>query len=308
MRPLVRKVDRLQHLAAFEAAGRLGSFTAAGAELGMTQPAVTRHVQTLETLLGVMLFHRSSNRIALTEAGQRLLDSVDVGFSTVEAALDEIGERAEVFVLAAPPGFAQQLVMPVLDAYRAALGDRDLWLWVYEREPDLVGGTFEAAIRLGSEDWNGFDSLALFPEEVFPVASPVLAQEWGLHEQSPAADVLAAPLLHMEATDRPWMDWNDWLRHFDLALTPGRKRVRFNNYPAVLQQVVAGKGVALGWRGLVDELLADEILVRVGSSATSGRHYSVTWPHGRSSPDVEAVVDELVRSVGGQPPQGPDRR
>jgi len=207
MRPLVRRTQRLQRLAVFEAAARLGSFSAAGRELAMAQPAVTRQVRALEVALDVELFRRWANRVELTEAGRRFADTLDVAFSAIEHAIDEVTELDATFVLATPPGFSQQLIVPALDSLQHALGDRDLRLWLYDVERELAEGTFDAAVRLSSTGggWPGYQHRELFAEHVVPVASPSLADELGLTASSSAADVLAAPLLHMDARDRPWM-------------------------------------------------------------------------------------------------------
>jgi DNA-binding transcriptional LysR family regulator len=65
-------VRELPHLGTFARAAELGSFTATGAELGMTQAAVSQRIAALERELGVSLFDRRSGRITLTEAGRRL--------------------------------------------------------------------------------------------------------------------------------------------------------------------------------------------------------------------------------------------
>lgn len=295
MRRLVHQADRLQRLAVFESAARLGSFSAAGRELGLAQPAVTRQVRALEVSLGFELFTRSANRVELTDAGRRLADIVDVAFGMIEHAVDDLGRMRDTFVLAAPPGFAQQVIVPDLDSLQHALGDLDLRLWLYDRERELDGGSFDAAVRIGAarDDWPGYDRHELFDEHVVPVAAPSLATELGLDASSSATDVLAAPLLHMDARDRPWMSWAEWLAWFDLQLTPGRRRVVFNNYPTVLQQAVAGRGVALGWRGLVEGLVDDGVLTVVGPAVSSARSYCVTWPAGNSAGAVEAVVEWL---------------
>lgn len=294
LRKLVERVDRLQRLATFEAAARLGSFSAAGRELGLAQPAVTRQVQALERSLDVELFERGPNRIVLTEAGRLLADSLDLGFGSIERAIDEVSELGGAFVLAMPPGFAQQLVVPQLDSLQRALGDRDLRLWLYDREADLASGSFDAAVRVGSAPWRGLDATRLFAERVMPVAAPSLAREWRLDATSGPRDVLAAPLLHMDAADRPWMSWADWLNTFDLQLTPGRRRVVFNNYPAVLQQVIAAKGVALAWDRLTDTLVEGGVLEAVGPTVKSSRSYYLTWPTGRGDAAVDALVDWLI--------------
>jgi DNA-binding transcriptional LysR family regulator len=100
----------------------------------------------------------------------------------------------------------------------------------------------------------------------------------------------------MDSADRPWMSWADWLARFDLRLTPGRRRVEFNSYPSVLQAVMLGRGVALGWAGILDELLDGKALVVVGPTISTNRQYTVTWPSRRPSSAVEATVAWLAQT------------
>ena len=297
MRPIMRTVDRLQRLGTFEAAARLGSFSAAGRELGLAQPAVTRQIQALERSLGAELFRREANRIELTESGRALFEAADLGFAAIERAIDELTDQSTTVVLAMPPGFAQQLVVPRLDDLQRVLGDRDLRLWLYDREGELQRAPFDVAVRVGAPPWPGFDDAVLFDERVIPVATPALAAQWSLDAGSTAEDVLAAPLLHMDATDRAWMSWTDWLAAAGLALTPGRRRLEFNNYPAVLQHAVTGKGVALAWAGLTDELVASGVLQPVGPEVVSDRSYCATWPDGSRTEAVELIIDWLCDLV-----------
>ena len=292
MRPIVERTSRLQRLAAFDAAARLGSFTAAAAELGSTQPAVTRQIRALERSWGLELFERTANRSRLTEAGRQVATAVDAGFMTIEQTLTSVAEQASTFTLASPPGFAQQVMVPVLDELHAELESEheyDIRLWLYDRDADLDHGDADAMIRIGTGHWDGLDAVPLFDESALPVATRTFADEHGLHCDSTAADVLAAPLLHMDATDRPWMSWGDWLGWFDLALTT-RRRVVYNTYPAVIQQALAGRGVALGWRGVIDQYLTDGLLVPVGPSVSTDRSYCLAWPQGRRTPAVDAVI------------------
>ena len=296
-RPLVSSIDRLQRLAVFDAAARNGSFSAAGRELGLAQPAVTRQIQRLERSLGVELFVRQTNRSALSGPGHALAAAVDNAFTLLEHAISDITDADDIFVLAMPPGFAQQLVVPRLDSLQRALGDRDLRLWLYDRESELNDSHFDAAVRVSNAAWTGYDTTPLFAEQVMPVATPALAAELNLDEHSSAKEVLAATLVHMDATDRPWMSWTDWLQSFDLSLTPGRRRVEFNNYPTVLQQALAGRGIALGWSKLVEDLIADDLLCIVGPVATSHRDYQLTWPTRRTGAALSSLrdwLDELV--------------
>jgi len=301
MRPIVAHVDRLQRLAAFDAAARAGSFTGAAAELSTSQPAVTRQIRELELALGITLFHRSANRSALTDAGRALADSIDLAFTGIERRLAEIRDPDPMFVLAAPPGFAQQLIVPVLEGLHDALPDVDVRLWLYDRDDELDSGTYDLAIRVGSGSWPDLDDVELFAERVIPVASISLADDLGLHAGSSPTEVLSAPLLHMEAEGRMWMSWAIWLEAFGLVLTPGRRRVLYNSYPIVVQRALAGGGVALGWQGIVSQLLDDELLVQVGPEVASDQSYWLTWPTRRSSDHrVRLVADWLVATTESQ--------
>ena len=299
MRERLDRVGRLQRLAVFEAAARLGSFTAAAADLGMTQPAVTRQIRLLERSLGAELFIRSANRSSLTDVGVRLRDHVSAGLDVLEAGLAELEETAGTLVLAANPGLAQQWLMPRLDKLGEALGEIELRLMLYEQERELAEGGFDAAMRLGNGDFPGMDAYRMFEEVVFPVASPGLAEEYGLHAGSSAEDVYRAPFIHMDDGDRPWMTWSQWLARHGITLRRQPGRVMLNSYPLVLQQALAGRGVALGWRHLVDDLVASEGLMVVGPEVRSNRAYYLVWPRGSPTAPVEALLGWVETAVAG---------
>lgn len=298
MRPLVAHVDRLQRLAVFDAAARTGSFTAAAAQLCTSQPAATRQIRELEQALGITLFHRTANRSSLTAAGQQLAEAVDSGFSVIERRLAAIRDPNPTFVLATPAGFAQQLLVPVLDGLHDELPDVDIRLWLYDRDHDLDAGTYDLAIRVGQGGWERMEDVELFAERVVPVVSRPLAERLGLHEGSTAEEIRSAPLLHMESNDRPWMSWAEWLDAFDLELTSGRRRLIHNSYPIVIQRALAGDGVALGWRNVIEQLLDDGLLLTIGPEVRSKRSYRLTWPSA-DGPDerLSRAIDWIVATV-----------
>jgi DNA-binding transcriptional LysR family regulator len=293
MRDLLRQVDRLQRIAVFDSAARLGSFTAAAKELGMTQPAVTRQVRSLELSLGTELFRRTANRSELTEIGARLHDHIAAGFDVIEAGLAELAEHAGTFVLASHPGIAQQWIVPRIDGLHEALGELDVRLWLFDQDDEVAAGGFDAAVRVGTGEFKGQSSHLLFHERVVPVASPGFAEHWGLSEASAARDVYEVPFVHMDDGQRPWMTWANWLAEFGITLRRQPGRVLFHNYPMVLQQALAGRGVALGWRTLVDDLVDGDALVVVGPEVRSNRGYFVTWPAGEPDAGVQALVNWL---------------
>ena len=76
------KMPPLEWVRAFEAAARCGSFTAAAAETGLTQSAISQRIGHLERLLGTKLFYRGARSIELTVEGEAWLPHVRVAFET----------------------------------------------------------------------------------------------------------------------------------------------------------------------------------------------------------------------------------
>ena len=94
---VMRRLPPLAAIRAFEAAARTENFTAAAAELGMTQAAVSYQVKSLEERLGAPLFVRERGRVRLTPLGARLLPSLSTAF-----------DMEVVFPSAASSGFASR--------------------------------------------------------------------------------------------------------------------------------------------------------------------------------------------------------
>jgi LysR family glycine cleavage system transcriptional activator len=90
------RLPSLPALRVFEAAGRLLSFTRAADELHVTQAAVSHQIRSLEEQLGQPLFKRSTRRLALTAAGQRLLPVATASFTALERAIADL-RRSRAF-------------------------------------------------------------------------------------------------------------------------------------------------------------------------------------------------------------------
>ena len=270
-RLVTQKVGRLHRLAVFDAAARLGGFSAAARELGMTQPAVTRQIRALERSLGRDLFARTANRSELTDAGQSLHSHVAAGLDRIDAGIREFTDDSGAFVLATHPGVAQLWLVPRLESLSAALHPLDVRLWFFERNADIEAGGFDAAIRVGDGNFPDHHAELLFRERVVPVCSPAFAVEHGLHAESTPAEIHEVPFINMDDGDAPWMAWADWLAAGGVELQRQPGRVLFQNYPMVVQQALIGRGVALGWRGLIDELVDGGALTVVGPEVTSAR-------------------------------------
>lgn len=297
MRSLRQSLPPLNALAVFEAAARHHSFTRAAAELNIAQSAVSRHVANLEADLGVTLFMRSGNRLALTNPGERLAEAIQSGLGRIRDSVEAIRRRrgeAESFTIACTYAMAHDWLMPRFGRLRAVLPKAQLRLITSDSYLNFDADDVDLSIRYGEpSDWPGLRSRKLLAEEVFPVCAPaMLAELPGLAEDDRAA-WQQAPLLHLAPDAQGRVDWLDWFG--DLGIAPSQHGPMFSAYTPMLQEALAGRGVALGWRGIVDPYLETGQLVRLASrSLTSGHGFHVVHRADAREALVEAVIDVLV--------------
>lgn len=103
----------LRHLRAFEAVARLRSFTLAAAELGITQPALSRTIRQLEDAVGMTLLDRSSRHVEATAAGRTFLDHVERVLTELERGFGAVRRQASIrlgFSWLLPDPWAQHTV------------------------------------------------------------------------------------------------------------------------------------------------------------------------------------------------------
>jgi len=284
-------------LIVFEAAGRLSSFTGAGRELGMSQAAVSYAIRGLEDQLGARLFQRRHRHVVLTEAGARFLADVTLGLSHIRKSAEDLRARtAGVHVtLSASTAFASFWMMPRLQQFREELAQIDLRIQTADRDLDLLAEDIPLGIRGGTAaDWPDYALLPLAPEEIYAVAGPLYVQRHGLPETP--AEMTLHRLIHLEEPFRPAATWNEWFQSAGINGTVAKRGLSINDYVLVIQAVMAGEGIALGWRHLTDRLVASGLLVKVGSHVmATGASFHVAWPKNRDlSGSARQVRDWLV--------------
>ncbi len=145
--------DRLAALRLFSRVARRGSFTAAGRELGMPQPTVSRIIVTLEREIGTALFVRTTRAVALTEAGLEFLQRLE----PILAALDEAehavrgtGELRGLLRVGLSSSLASRVVAPALPAFAARHPGLRIELATSDVRQDLVGEGVDVALRFGT--------------------------------------------------------------------------------------------------------------------------------------------------------------
>jgi putative choline sulfate-utilization transcription factor len=291
----------LDLLRVFESAARHLSFTAAAVELGTTQPAVSQQIQRLEKQLATRLFDRVYRGIELTDAGRLLFLHVQEGLEAIATGLEAIGSRTqhEVLQVATDFAFAAYWLMPRLHRFHEANPDIDVSIVTSDRTMNMLRSEVDIAIAFGDGRFKHGDALLLFREEVFPIASPRLLAGQALPLAAGALPDL--PLLHLKPEVRTrWFDWATLFRELGITQAPGAGMLRFDNYTLLIQAAIAGQGVAIGWRYLVDDLLEQGLLVRLldGSVTSDFGYYLVQPERKRRARLMKCFVDWLQQELG----------
>lgn len=241
-----RKWLPLNALRAFEAVGRNLSFTAGAQSLSVTQSAISRHVASLEDLLGKRLIHRRSSGLVLTEAGARLLPVVEKSFDRIEKILNDIksedAARERLLRVYMPPTFLQRFGLEMLQAFRNEF-------------PQIVldvSSTYGVGHPLKNVDVAVVydkpkisDTIMdlLWMERATPVCSPGLAARFA---GRPLAELLAATeLLHVRIEGQPANHlWSQFARQLALDLDTSRG-MTFDTLALAVQYAERGHGIVL---------------------------------------------------------------
>jgi DNA-binding transcriptional LysR family regulator len=169
-------LETLANLESFLRSAETGGFSAAARRLALSPAAVSRNVAVLERNLGVRLFHRSTRKLTLTEAGERFLAAVGGHLEGLQAAMADVavarGEPAGVLKVSMAQTFGMDHILPLLPAFLARYpAIRPDWRFG-NRQVDLIAEGFDAAIGGGIELAPGVVSRTLAPLHMIAVASP----------------------------------------------------------------------------------------------------------------------------------------
>ncbi|MTH97542.1 LysR family transcriptional regulator [Roseibium sp. RKSG952] len=146
-------MDKLTALTSFVQAAKLGSFSAAAGHLGVSQPAISQQVRTLEDHLGTRLLNRTTRRLSLTEAGERylsyatdILEQIDEADRSIQSAEAQMRGRLSVSL---PYAFAEPLLASFLINFKTSHPDIRLDVHLSDSFVDLQKERVDLAIRMG---------------------------------------------------------------------------------------------------------------------------------------------------------------
>lgn len=297
-------LDRVTSMQVFVRVAALGSFSAAGRALQLSQTMVTKHVAALESRLGVKLLHRSTRSLVLTEAGRSYLAACERILSEIEeaeasASLDRIEPRGTLR-LNVPLTFGFREIVPALAEYSALHPAVTVDLGLADRVVDLIEEGWDLAIRIGQLKDSSLVTRRLAPCRTIVCAAPSYLDKHG-SPQSPK------DLTHHNClgyTLPSAVNASRWLfgPEGDVAV-PVKGNLRANNGDALLAAALAGQGVIYQPTFLVGDSLRDGRLMRLLPEVETqefGIH--AVFPSGRQAPaKVRVLVEFLAKRFAPEP-------
>lgn len=287
-----RRLPSLNALKAFEAAARHGSFTRAAEELCVTQGAVSHQVKALEGELGLMLFRRERQRLAITEAGRTYLETVRDAFDRLAAGTERLLQRqgAGSLTVSTSPNFAAKWLVHRLARFADAHPGIELRIGATVQHVDFARDDVDLAIRHGDGVWPGLHVTRLCVERLFPVCSPALLR--GRRGLRSPADLARHTLLHLN-------DRQDWAKWIEAAGVTGVDRTRgpvFDQANLAIDAAIGGQGVALARTALVAwDLLSGRLMRPFGPALAVSYAYWIVCPKATATqPKIAAFRDWLL--------------
>ena len=256
--------DRFELMETFLRLVDAGNLSAAAAQLGTTQPTVSRRLQALERSLGVKLLRRSTHSMTLTEDGQRCLERARellANWHAFEADLRGAGDEPEgTLRVVAPHAFGQQQLVAPLAEYLARYPRVNVEWLLHDRRPDFIAEGIDCAIQVGQVDDQAVVAIKLAEVPRIVVAAPALVAH-------------LPPVRTPEDLARlPWLALRPYYRT-ELALTaiddgrearvPIAPRMSTDSLYALRTAAVTGVGAAIASAWLVADDLAQGRLVHI---------------------------------------------
>jgi len=273
-----------------------GGFSAAARALGVSKSAVSKAVAALEEHLGVRLLLRTTRKVRMTEAGERLYPRCARMLAEAEQAerdLSHHGGRVHGRLrVNAPLAVGRSLVLPVLSSLMRTYPELEVDLQLQDDYVDLVATKTDVAVRVGRLVDSSLIVRRVKPIESYVVASPDFLAR---HPVVDPDDLAGVPFVTYTLTARP--DRLTLEREGERVVVRVEGMFQSNSGDAIRDAAVAGHGFAVMPDFLIGSALRDGLLVQILDGwrpSPSASLYAVYPQGGPVSPQVRLFIDTLV--------------
>jgi DNA-binding transcriptional LysR family regulator len=288
-------IDLLDGLAEFVAVVEAGSITGAARALGLPRETLGRRLGQLEERLGVRLLHRTTRRLAPSQAGEELYARarriLSEGAAAVEAVRSLDGVPRGRLRVTVPPNDAQQQMSEMLRTFMELYPHVEIEVLATPRHVDLIAEGFDVAVRAGPTLDPTLISRTLVHTELIAVAAPSYLRARGTPR---SVDELASHEClrgYDASTSTPLRSWP--LRDGGSVEVHGRFAT--NALPTLIDLAIAGSGIALLPELALRAAVTDGRLVRILPELGTRAQVAIVYPERELlDPKVRAFVDHVV--------------
>jgi len=299
-------LDRLTGLEVFAKVDAAGSLSAAGRAMGMSQTMVTKHIAALEARLGVKLFHRSTRRLSITDAGRNYLETSERILAEIDAAdaavaADRVEPRG-LLRLNAPVAFGARQIASLLSEFAQCHPLVTVELGLNDRLVDLAEEGWDLAIRIGSLSNSSLIARRIAPCRTVVCAAPSYLAARGrprMVSQLTDHNCIGYTLSSVTGVDR-WA----FGAQGDVTI-PVSGNLRANNGDALRAAAIAGQGLAyLPTFIVADDLRAGTLVALDLDQPTVefGGIYAVFLPDRHPAAKMRAFIDFIATRFAPEPP------
>lgn len=287
----VFRAPSMQALQALVEVADCGNFTEAAAKLCLTQSAVSRKIQQLESHYGVPLLVRSSRSVTLTVEGKEVLDTARRLITELQALEERLAPRDTPFRLRIHVSLAVRWLLPRLTDFYARHPDLALSIETVATERVDPTGACDACILYLPQLPADPAYHTLFEEILVPVCAPALVD--GKPPPAALAELDQYPLIHGSTGHQ---EWALWLQAQGSEPSKTCKHITFNLDELALDAATRGLGIAMTDRTLAQELInRGDLIIPFGPALhTSGVYTLWLQPASALHPAREAVLAWFV--------------
>nr|WP_263627972.1 LysR substrate-binding domain-containing protein [Paraburkholderia caribensis] len=279
---------------------RKASFSAAADALSVSAAYVSKRVNMLEADLGTRLFHRSTRRVAITEAGERVYAWAEKILDDVDRLVEDVSTTRRVprgtLRISSSFGFGRHVVAPALARLTERYPQLSVRLDLFDRIVDVAGEGFDLDIRIGDDIAPHLIAKRLAENHRVLCASPDYLKRHGTPRQ--LADLGTHQCLAIKERDHPFGIWRLTERGETVSVKVTGP-LSTNHGEVAVQWALAARGIVLRSMWDVRALLDSGALVQVLPGVTQPANVWAVYPARlASSAKVRVCVDFLADEFG----------
>ncbi|HEM7941797.1 LysR family transcriptional regulator [Citrobacter freundii] len=252
----------LKDLRVFMLVARRAGFATVAEELGVSPAFISKRVALLEQTLNVVLLHRTTRRVTITEEGERIYEWAQRILQDVDQMMDELSDARQVprgmLRIISSFGFGRRVVAPALSALAKEYPQLELRFDVEDRLVDMVNEGIDLDIRIGDDIAPNLIARKLATNYRILCASPEFLTQHGTPKQ--LNDLATLPCLVIKERDHPFGIWQ--MRNKEGANSIKVTGPLSSNHGEVVHQwCLDGQGIALrSWWDVCDNIASGNLI------------------------------------------------